>query len=942
MKWMTIYSHDAGCTWRRWFSSHLFREFTVSPYWDLLIAVALSALTACDSSPLRQTPPAMPEAYENVMADAANGGRVRSIAVNPVDVNNAIIATEFGGMWRTYNAGKTWFRIYSLPAVYVTDVEYGADGKTVVATVFRDNQTQNGGGIYVSHTNGDFWSRPPTGIVPMNNWYGLLASAYSVSHAPDEPGLWYVGTVYGIAVSHDNGATWAHTDLNLSPGVPTSGAHSVLAFPGGSVLAMTNRGVFRSDDRGSTWRVIVVDDFTAYAPTDDGNVGQGGNKMDRVPDKPWAFLFKEYHHTPDDPRKGGGQLWFYELDTDTKTLLELPQGNSRGPFVRVSRDLLNFGGYRVWMGEGWDGYYVNRRSAADFRGLLSNATWDDWVSFIAEAGIHADMGDLGLDRDGFPAYLGSDGGIFKPRPQANWWEIGGAHKWMSAAAPGSGFNSLQISDLGGTNFHLADGSVRTSLYITTQDNSLYVSLDGGQTWKVGDLGEGFGIEVRPDASAGESAQVAFVSINGGILFSDADFTHTRAVPNVDENGNALDSMERPFFVSQQGNGPSNWVRLRNLAPNAIRQAYYSNDSGATWHQFATINFASTGELRTVGTVSWLPVFLGGTARVGLLPLNTSIAPGGAPPIYDDSDAVSLPGNGSIGRRFTEWDTHAVYGVHATNWAYLIAPDIAANDMKYTYDGGKTWRTSAGLTAEVLKGGALMMWGGKPDLMEVTEIAFDPYQPGRILVGTRDAGIVCTADDGRTWRTVYDSDKINYITAFFFQPSGSVYISSYGHGLWQMNAAKGCPKTYSFPWDQPPDVSVTLSNAGAIARTVPPPTPRGIAFPNNPKLFLTFEPARGAPDDYLTISGRGFPASQEIALRCREIESLAQTTRVDKAGQFSARLRLPANLPHGVFTIEATLKASQRSLTSAQFTKAYSDEGAPKSPSRAKDARRAAH
>ncbi len=46
-----------------------------------------------------------------------------------------------------------------------------------------------------------------------------------------------------------------------------------------------------------------------------------------------------------------------------------------------------------------------------------------------------------------------------------------------------------------------------------------------------------------------------------------------------------------------------------------------------------------------------------------------------------------------------------------------------------------------------------MWGGKPDLMEVTEIAFDPYQPGRILVGTRDAGIICTGDDGRTWRTI---------------------------------------------------------------------------------------------------------------------------------------------------------------------------------------------
>jgi hypothetical protein len=892
----------------------------------VLVALAVT-LAACTSSPLRQIPPAMPEAYESVMSNAANGGRVQSIAVNPTNSNNAVIATQFGGMWHTYNAGKTWFRIFTLPAVYVTDVEYGPDGNTLVATVFRDLKTQNGGGVYVSHTNGDFWSLPATGVAPTNPASPGPTSAYSVSHAPDERGLWYAGTDYGVAISHDDGATWTHVGLYLNPGGSPQGAQSVLAFPGGSVLAMTSSGVFRSDDRGATWRVVITDDFSDFAPAN-GNVGNSGNKMARPPDKPWAFIFKEFHYTSSDPRKGAGELWFYELDTDTKTLLALPQGRSRGPFVSVSKDFL-YGGYRVWVGEGWDGYYVIRGDAAGFRGLLSNATWDDWVSFIAEAGIHADMGDLGLDGGVLPAYVGSDGGIFKPRPQDNWWDIGGSHKWMSAAAPGSSMNSLQISDMGGTNFHMPDGSVQTSLYLTTQDNALYVSPDGGQTWKVGDGGEGFGIEVRHDAAAGAPAQVAYVGVTtAGTAFADTNLANIRPVPNVDENGAALDNMERPFFVSELGNEPSNWVRMRNPAPMPLRQAYYSNNSGANWRRFATINFAATGEMRTVGTVSWLPVFLGGNPNlVGLVPLNTSVPPGVPPPTYDDSDAVRLPNKGSIGTRFTEWDIHAVYAVHPTDWEYLIVPDIVANNMKYTYDGGRTWKTSAGLTAEVLRGGELTMWGGKPDLMEVTEIAFDPYQPGRILVGTRDAGIICTADDGRMWRTIYDSDKIKYITAFHFHPSGSVYISSYGNGLWQMTSAKGCPKSYSFKWDQSPEVNVGVSNAGAIARTGPAPAPRGIALPDNPKLFLTFaQAARGASEEYLTVAGRGFPAGQQIVFRCREIASLSATARVDKAGQFSVRQELPANLPHRVFTIEALLKADQRPLTSAQFSSPYSDEG----------------
>jgi hypothetical protein len=57
----------------------------------------------------------MPEAGEDVLSNAANGGRVQSIAVNPTNRDNAIIAMQFGGLWKTYNAGQAWFRIYTLP-----------------------------------------------------------------------------------------------------------------------------------------------------------------------------------------------------------------------------------------------------------------------------------------------------------------------------------------------------------------------------------------------------------------------------------------------------------------------------------------------------------------------------------------------------------------------------------------------------------------------------------------------------------------------------------------------------------------------------------------------------------------------------------------------------------------------------------------------------------
>jgi hypothetical protein len=318
------------------------------------------------------------------------------------------------------------------------------------------------------------------------------------------------------------------------------------------------------------------------------------------------------------------------------------------------------------------------------------------------------------------------------------------------------------------------------------------------------------------------------------------------------------------------------------------------------------------------------VFTGGpNNEIGLVPLTTATPPGLPPPVYDDSDVVRLPGGGSLGQRFTEFDKHAIYGVHPTNWAYVIAPDIVANDVKITRDGGQTWNKSVGLTAEVLRGGALKMWGGKADLMEVTEIAFDPYIPNRILVGTRDAGIICTDDDGRTWRTIFDSDKINYITGFHFFPSGMVYISSYGHGLWRLEAAKGCPKTYKFPWDVTPSFDVA-TDARVLARDAPPPTPRGVAAPNQPKLFLEVrDPEQESGAESLAASGRGFSPGQELTLQCREIESLRASVRADEKGQFSTTLPLPQTLPYGTFTIE--VRGATGILTSGEFEKSFSDE-----------------
>lgn len=928
--------------------------------------------------------------------DATNAGRVQSIAVDPRNRNHAVIAMQFGGLWRTFNAGETWFRTYSLPAVYVTDVEFSAHGDTVVASVFRDNQVVTGGGVYVSRDGGDSWSRPPTGIVPTCQRPGpvngeidpalenataaappcdavrtpVRTSAYSVSAAPDVPGLWYAGTDFGVAVSADDGATWKHRRIDPSTPLTTDrqqdAAQSVLAMPGGTVLALMRTGLYRSDDRGSHWRRVIEDDFRNFAPMD-SNVGISGNKMDRSPFAPWAFIFKNYKFDPNDPRKGSGQLWFYELDTDTKTLLPLPQGRSRGPFVRVSKDNV-FGGQHisVWVGAGWDGYFVTREDAASIRTIRSDAEWDDWVSYIAPAGIHADMGDLGLDGDFQRTYVGTDGGIFKTTEQPD------SLRLISAAPAGSSMNSLQITDVAGTNVKDGNGRISTTLYFATQDNNIWSSADGGSTWpsNFSNAGEGNSLEVRSDALAGEPITIGYTNVvapGGAKRFADALLQNSRPVPELDDNGQSLvtDPMTALFgaFYLEGASSTARWFRVRvpsDSDPPA--EIFVSRNNGENWRKRFELPFSwkgavartniggggvispsaalasvpDTGSIIDRGLMVWVPVETGpyvdtgeGSVKaIGLVLLSDLYA--NRVDRIDPTKVVRLSGNGSLGDRFTEFDRHAIFGADPIDPSFLIAPDIVNNVVKISRDRGKTWVVDGALTAQVLKGGKLKMWGGKPDLMTVTEIAFDPYQRGRILVGTRESGIICSPNNGATWRTIRDSPHISYITGFHFRPDGAVYISSYGHGLWQLRATTGCPRSEDLPWDRRPPIGPADAATDVFARgprepAAATPTPASYA-----ELFISSTaPATGTAvvgeDNRLAVSGRGFTPGEDIVLTVRDGGLLKQPARVDKNGRFSLVIALSEDFPHGQFTMQAERKGEAGTSPSADFSKGYTDD-----------------
>lgn len=739
----------------------------------------MTALMCGGCGPVRERPPTLADSFWGI---ALNGGRTQAITVSPRDRDKVVTAMQFGGLWRTADGGTKWQHLDGLSEVFVHDVQYGNDGTTLVATVGRTNHVDHRGGIWVSRNDGLTWSRPSTSRWPASTRIPDRSVAHGIAVDPDDARRWYVGTDYGLAISDDNAATWRHVEVDATVTVDADrrqqAVMAVLPFPGGSVLAMTRYGIYRSDDRGAagTWRVIRAESFGFYESS-------GWNKMDRSPYWPYAFILKDY-----------STLYLYELGGGQWTPIPLPAGaSSRGPFVRIGKPKTMPGYITLWIGQGTRALKVTRRRIGSLRAIEAA----DWTIFGRSNGIHDDMGDLGVDAVGAPVMIGSDGGVFKPDRER-------PGQWVGASRVGSGMNSYQITDLAGVNQNI-EGRTVTALHFSTQDNAVWASSDSGQTWPNVDCCEGFHVEGPWSTAAGDVANIAYGRVGAG--YSNSRMSKRGLIDQVNLSDTATDGTSyqlrdadggvtgsdagQAFFIK-----PGYWLRGR-FPSGSNQQILVSTDDGATWRKRFELTVRFSGVFQRTKThypvtyaKAYLPVADGtlnpdGSERVGLLRLY-SLTQSRVDTLGADN-MIRLPDNGSLGVRATEFDWQAVFAVHPKDWRFVIAPDIVHGDIKISRDGGDTWDADAAITALVTRNGQLRLWDGSAYMMQVTHIAFDPYREGRILVGTREAGIMCSNDGGAHWGKIPASDRVLYVTGFQFSPGGDTWVATYGRGLWKLDA-----------------------------------------------------------------------------------------------------------------------------------------------------------
>ncbi len=362
-------------------------------------------------------------------------------------------------------------------------------------------------------------------------------------------------------------------------------------------------------------------------------------------------------------------------------------------------------------------------------------------------------------------------------------------QWQLTGAGPKGYNALQLTEItgqevSGTNSHL-------DLYYGTQDNKIYGSADGGTSFPYSRCCEGFFLRVPPKSVNHSTSKVTGVKCGGCMNFiTDEHLQNIGSWPNPpDGDANPDDVDGNPFALPT----PGHYIQrtLNNDEDPIVHTFKLTTDYGATWASAYTIDPPPAARpiisgspmdpiiyqavVRPGGTPDGLP-------KLGLKRISGLYSVTGA--TLDDADVTGL---GSLGIFPTMFAWYSVFGVDPWDTDHLIAPDIETDQMKYSYDGGKTWYVNTALTNLVTRNGTYLFRINRFPM--VTTIGFDPYSRCHILVGTAQNGILRSTNGGKSWKRVKGSKQVTNVSSFYFPSEGQIFVSTYGRGIWKMKAQR---------------------------------------------------------------------------------------------------------------------------------------------------------
>lgn len=719
------------------------------------------------------------------------GGRAVAVAVDMSDEQRLIVASESGGLFRTLDGGESFHHLAGFPTFAPVDVEIASlNHDVVIATARDDFRAISGGGIWRSIDGGGSWRRPNGWPPAADAGCRMRPEARGISHMPLSR-TFHVATDCGIAVSTDDGATFSIRRLDpLAPPRFDSLQHRVRS------LLVVNRALgVAADDRrifflsGGSWQQSTV------APD------SGGAFAIHAFASPWWTNTPLFYHTARD-----GRVWFSDNGGSTWSRMDAPPWSmNREAFIRVGRALDgNDTHVDVYHG---DGFTMRRQTVTTAVPGGSNQ-WKEPNKMD-----HRDPSDLAFTPDNTaPLMLTTDGGVHLTPDNGTTWAL--------TASGYGGYAALQIGEITG---RFVDGSPpHTDLYYGTQDNDIKGSSDGGKTWDGSICCEGAFLR-------GDAANPAHVDgeVTGRSCGGCRNFI---VPPHVGQHNPPPSFLNAPTgSAANKADPPVQLVGATYLqeVPNtgqATFDYFLSPDRGTSWSPSFTISRRPRGPAQFAGSLDNPVAYIGvegGGVTPALFGLIRAQDVGGQATVRP-ADANGMQ---SLGLLRTGQATYVVFGVDPASSDHLIAPDIVAGQMKASSDGGTNWYLLPQLTTAVTDTGKFLLARGERSF--VTTIAWDPVNSCHILVGTMQNGILRSADGGLTWKQVAGSKAAPWISSFYFPPTGSIWMSSYGRGLWTVSVRRERPASGRCQFPPPPGPAAPFDSLIVVSVSPgAPPRPFG--------------------------------------------------------------------------------------------------------------------
>jgi hypothetical protein len=674
------------------------------------------------------------------------GGRANSIAVNPQNSDEMLVASDSGGLFKSTDGGRHWKHVDSLPVIFTQAVAYvPASPNVILVSAKTDFKTNNGGGVWRSSDGGATWKH----LDLHDPDFGSPLSAYGISALNNDV---VVGTTYGIFVSRNGGVDWTHSYVFFNG----TTIYSVLLTRGEPGVSNSPLRIYAGGPAGVSLGTLPLSNWVS--PILDPGAFQGIQDIHAFSDSPmgWNHAFVV---------NGARQLFRTEDRGNIWTLMpSAPAGPGNcGGTAFIRPRLLIEAVRHLHL------YFGNRCGAHRFVAPINGNTvqYDSgaWEQLVID---HPGTRDLAVVPVG-PVLLATNGGLHNTADQG--------HTWRFVGGGADGYNALQITDITGQFV----GDALPDLDFGTRDNNLWsLTVFGHDSGSL--PSEGFHIDAERNVPTLKESRITYMvcgPCRAGV------------------SGQRFTSNE-PWLNASGGTGAPVFIRrghyVQNVAgTNELRFGLALTESaGTAWQQYGVFSEEPRGipKLARAGAGDHSIVYqafrsnLSGPPWEGATRLmRVQYSQGNGIVVYP-----AMAGFGGLGVN-QAFAPYPVFGVDSRNAFHIIAPDIINERMMQTWNGGEDWAEIPALTSLVTKNGDLRfvsdVAGIGLSMPLVTAVSFCPTDPNFVLIGTNEGGIYFSPDRGTTWKKVSGSEHATYITSFFWQDANTIFVSTFGRGLWKL-------------------------------------------------------------------------------------------------------------------------------------------------------------